>query len=74
MAKSNSKPQKAPAKAAGYYISEEDAPKVVRAIEHYAAYMRATNRDDRPYSELAMSLQPFGCCVPNLAFPHSKPN
>ena len=72
MTKSNSKSQKA--RMNGYYISEQDAPKVIRAIEHYAGYMRATNRDDRAYKELAISLQPFGCCMPNLLLPPSKPN
>jgi hypothetical protein len=49
--------------ASGIRITEQDAPKVIRALEHYAAYMRATNRDDRDYRELALALQPdpFGC-------------
>ena len=32
-------------------------PDVIRALEHYAAYMLATNRDDRPYRELAERLK-----------------
>jgi hypothetical protein len=39
------------------YISEEQASNIIRAVEHYAAYLKATNRDDRPYRELAESLQ-----------------
>lgn len=32
-------------------------PDVIRALEHYAAYMLATNRDDRPYRDLAALLK-----------------
>jgi hypothetical protein len=39
------------------YISEEQASSIIRAVEHYAAYLRATNRDDRPYLILAESLK-----------------
>jgi hypothetical protein len=39
------------------HISEEQAPNIIRAVEHYAAYLRATQRDDRPYLILAESLQ-----------------
>jgi len=34
-------------------IPDDLAPLVVRALEHYAAYMKATNRDERPYLEIA---------------------
>ena len=44
------------------YISEEQALNLIRAVEHYAAYLNATKRDDRPYRELAQSLQ----CLPAL--------
>jgi hypothetical protein len=29
------------------YISEEQASNIIRAVEHYGAYLKATNRDDR---------------------------
>ncbi len=60
----------------GIYIADEDLPKVVRALDHYAAYMRATKRDDRDYAELAAALQsePMGCCSPIIALLCAKPN
>jgi len=39
------------------HIPEEQASSIIRAVEHYAAYLRATNRDDRPYLILAESLK-----------------
>jgi hypothetical protein len=39
------------------YISEEQTPHIIRAVEHYAAYLRATQRDDRLYLILAESLK-----------------
>ena len=39
------------------YISEEQASNIIRAVVHYAAYLKATNRDDRQYCELAESLK-----------------
>lgn len=39
------------------YISEEQASNIIRAVEHYAAYLKATKRDDRQYCELAESLK-----------------
>ena len=39
------------------YIPEEHAPHIIRAVEHYAAYLKATKRDDSPYCELAESLR-----------------
>ena len=44
------------------YISEEQVPNLIRAVEHYAAYLKATKRDDRPYCELAESFK----CKPPL--------
>lgn len=41
----------------GIRVQEKDLPKVIRALQHYAAYMRATNRDDGDYQELALALQ-----------------
>jgi len=38
------------------HISEEQTSNIVRALEHYAAYLRATNRDDRQYRELVARL------------------
>jgi hypothetical protein len=40
------------------HIPEEQASNLIRAVEHYAAYLKATKRDDRLYRELAESLQP----------------
>ena len=39
------------------YISEGQASDIIRAVEHYAAYLKATKRDDRQYCELAESLK-----------------
>jgi len=39
------------------YIPEEQAPHIIRAVEHYAAYLKATKRDGSPYCELAESLR-----------------
>jgi hypothetical protein len=39
------------------HISEEQAPHIIRAVEHYAAYLRATLRDDRPYLILVEALK-----------------
>ena len=39
------------------YISEEQASNILRAVEHYAAYLKATKRDDQQYCELAESLK-----------------
>jgi hypothetical protein len=39
------------------YIPEEQAPHIIRAVEHYAAYLKATKRDGDPYFELAESLK-----------------
>ena len=39
------------------YIPEEQAPHIIRAVEHYAAYLKATKRDDSSYCELAESLR-----------------
>ena len=39
------------------YISEEQASNIIRAVEHYAAYLKATKRDDCQYCELAESLK-----------------
>jgi len=41
-------------------IPDDLAPLVVRALEHYAAYMKASNRDERPYLDIAESLKKKG--------------
>jgi hypothetical protein len=41
-------------------LTDEQIPMVVRALEHYAAYLRATNRDERFYVELVESLKRKG--------------
>jgi hypothetical protein len=38
-------------------VSDEDAPLVIAALEHLAAYRKAVQRDDRPYLELADKLR-----------------
>ena len=39
------------------YIPKEQAPHIIRAVEHYAAYLKATKREGSPYCELAESLR-----------------
>jgi hypothetical protein len=41
-------------------IPDEHVPYILTAIEHYAAYMKATDRDERPYLEIAESLKRKG--------------
>jgi hypothetical protein len=57
------------------HIPEEQASGVIRAVEHYAAYLKATNRDDRLYRELAESLYPKPPApdVPAVKTPKSRP-
>jgi hypothetical protein len=38
-------------------ISDEDAALVVRALEHYDAYLIAAKREDKAYRELAERLK-----------------
>jgi hypothetical protein len=38
-------------------IPDENVPYVLAAVEHYAAYMKATARDERVYLEIAESLK-----------------
>ena len=38
-------------------ISEDQLPLVIRAVEHYADYLKATGRDDRLYRDLAERLK-----------------
>ncbi len=37
-------------------IPEQCLPQILIALEHYAAYMHATNRDPRPYRAIAEQL------------------
>jgi hypothetical protein len=41
-------------------LSEDEVQLVVRALEHYHAYLAATQREDRRYQELAERLQRKG--------------
>ena len=41
-------------------VPDDLAPLVVRALEHYAAFMKATNQDERPYLQIAESLTKKG--------------
>ena len=41
----------------GVQIPDEQVPMVVKAVEHYADYLKATNRDDRAFRELTESLK-----------------
>lgn len=38
-------------------IPDDDLPLIVRALEHYADYMRATQRDERPFLDIVARLQ-----------------
>lgn len=41
-------------------IPDEHVPYILTAVEHYAAYLKATSRDERPYSEIADLLKRKG--------------
>lgn len=41
-------------------LSEDEVQLVVKALEHYSAYLHATQREDRRYQELAERLQRKG--------------
>jgi hypothetical protein len=41
-------------------IPDDLAPLVIRALEHYASYMKAVGRNERPYLEIAESLKKKG--------------
>jgi hypothetical protein len=41
-------------------LSEDETELVVRALEHYSAYLRSAQRDDGRYQELAERLQRKG--------------
>jgi hypothetical protein len=44
----------------GVNIPDEHVPYILTAVEHYAAYMKATARDERAYLEIAESLKKKG--------------
>lgn len=41
-------------------IPDEYVPYILKALDNYAAFMKATNRDDRFYLEIAESLKKKG--------------
>ena len=41
-------------------MPDEHVPYILTAVEHYAAYMKATARDERPYLEIAEALKKKG--------------
>ena len=41
-------------------IPDEHVLYILTAVEHYAAYMNATGRDERPYAEIADWLKQKG--------------
>jgi hypothetical protein len=43
-------------------LSEDEVQLVVKALEHYHAYLVATQREDRRYQEPAQRLQHKGPC------------
>ena len=55
------------------HIPEEQVPNVIHAVEHYAAYLRATKRDDRPYLIIAESLKLKPGAQPSNAIRISPP-
>jgi len=38
-------------------IPDEQLPTIIRALEHYADYLKAMNRDDRVQRDIAESLE-----------------
>ena len=41
-------------------LEDSDMPLLVKALDHYAAYLRVMNRDSRAYSQLLERLQRKG--------------
>jgi len=41
-------------------IPDEYTPRILTAVEHYLAYLKATNRDERLYLEVAEFLKKKG--------------
>ena len=38
-------------------VTDDDATLIIKALDHYADFLRATGRDDRPYREIIAKLQ-----------------
>ena len=38
-------------------VTDDDATIIIKALDHYADFLRATGRDDRPYREILARLQ-----------------
>jgi len=38
-------------------VTEDDATIIIKALDHYADFLRATGRDDRPYREVIVRIQ-----------------
>ena len=38
-------------------VTEDDATLIIKALDHYADFLRATSRDDRPYREVITRIQ-----------------
>jgi hypothetical protein len=41
-------------------VSDDDLPLIIRALEHYADYMTATRRDERPFKDVVERLRKKG--------------
>lgn len=54
----------------GVNIPDERVPYILTAVEHNAAYMKATVRDERAYLEIADSLTRKGHCKGSAQFHH----
>ena len=38
-------------------VTDDDAALIIKALDHYADFLRATGRDDWPYREIIAKLQ-----------------
>ena len=38
-------------------VTDDDATIIIKALDHYADFLRATGRDDRPYREVIARIQ-----------------
>jgi hypothetical protein len=38
-------------------VTDDDATLIIKALDHYADFLRATGRDDWPYREIIAKLQ-----------------
>ena len=39
-------------------VTDDDAALIIKALDHYADFLRATGRDDRSYREVIARIQP----------------